>query len=410
MGHGHTPTVVRNAALVFIKPHAITEKTIALVKSHLESKGLEVVKDGRIEAATIDKNMLIDQHYYAIASKATILTPDKLPVPADKFKDTFGLEWSEALASGKAINAKQACEKLNLDASGLGKRWLEAKDKKLLVKFGGGFYCGKIDDWYVFNGFFMEMRNKYVAPGAAIHYFLAEWDPLDLSWTDFRGLVLGPTDPEQAPEDSLRGQIFSRWEDLGLSSKPNVGDNGVHASASPFEALSERMNWLGIKAEEDAFGQLLLHGGVTPGHIKDWALDPQVTYLSQGAQVKSSLYDALEDMDADRCLTQCQLIVGDAAGSVGKKTREEAIQLHDTGNILGKTIVDGYDSYSIKYFVEDPKNAGPIWEVTREQAKQDGEMAQETMWSARMLSDAEAQKVFSSGAASRRSPLTNRVP
>merc|ERR1712232_194599 len=107
MGHGHTPTVVRNAALVFIKPHAITEKTIALVKSHLESKGLEVVKDGRIEAATIDKDMLIDQHYYAIASKATILTPDKLPVPAEKFKETFGIEWSAALASGNAINAKR---------------------------------------------------------------------------------------------------------------------------------------------------------------------------------------------------------------------------------------------------------------------------------------------------------------
>ena len=26
--------------------------------------------------------------------------------------------------------------------------------------------------------------------------------------------------------------------------KPNTGDNGVHASASPFEALAERMNWV----------------------------------------------------------------------------------------------------------------------------------------------------------------------
>merc|ERR1712110_1053360 len=139
--------------------------------------------------------------------------------------------------------------------------------------------------------------------------------------------------------------------------------------------MGERMNWLGIKAEEDAFGQLLLHGGVTTDHIKEWALDPQVSYISQGETVKTSLYDALEDMDADRCLTQCQLIVGDSASCAKALKREDAIRLHDTGNILGKTIVDGYDSYSIKYFVEDPKSPGPVWEVTREQAKNDGEMA-----------------------------------
>ena len=49
------------------------------------------------------------------------------------------------------------------------------------------------------------------------------------------GQVLGPTDPSTAPPDSLRGQIMSGWEGLGLAAPPNTGDNGVHASASPFE-------------------------------------------------------------------------------------------------------------------------------------------------------------------------------
>ena len=31
------------------------------------------------------------------------------------------------------------------------------------------------------------------------------------------------------------GKILSDWETLGLSASPNVGENGVHASASPFE-------------------------------------------------------------------------------------------------------------------------------------------------------------------------------
>jgi 2,3-bisphosphoglycerate-dependent phosphoglycerate mutase len=307
---GHTPNQIHNTALVFIKPHAVTDATKALAKQHLLDAGITILKEGFINNDTIDKDMLIDKHYYAIASKATLLTPDQLPVPADKFQKKFDLDWQTVLASGKAVNAKQACEKLGVDAAGLGAKWLEAKKADLLVKFGGGFYCGKVGDLYVFNGFFMEMRNKYVAPGAGIYYFLAEWDPLDLAWSDFRGNVLGPTDPTAAPEGSLRGKIYKGWKELGLASEPNVGDNGVHASASPFEGLAERMNWLGVKVENDQFAGMLIAGGATTEDIQKWVLDPQVTYESHHKSVTKSLYDTLEDVDADRCVLLTEIIIG----------------------------------------------------------------------------------------------------
>jgi 2,3-bisphosphoglycerate-dependent phosphoglycerate mutase len=310
---GHTPNVVHNTGLIFIKPHAITDKVKDLAREHLVANGITILKEGFIDGATIDKDMLIDKHYYAIASKATLLTPDKLPVPADKFQKQFGVDWTATLNSGKAVNAKQACEKMGLDAAGLGAKWLDAKKAGNLVKFGGGFYCAKIDDLYIFNGFFMEMRDKYVAAGAGIYYFLAEWDPLDLAWGDFRALVLGPTDPTQAPESSLRGKIFLNWKELGLTKEPNVGDNGVHASASPFEGLAERMNWLGIKAEEDAFALMLMQGGATKEDIEKWVLDPQVTFESHHKNVTKSLYDTLEDVDADRCVVLAELIIGKRA-------------------------------------------------------------------------------------------------
>jgi hypothetical protein len=50
---------------------------------------------------------------------------------------------------------------------------------------------------------------------------------------------------------------------LGLAASPDTGDNGVHASASPFEALAERMNWLGATVETDLFGKALLDAGAT---------------------------------------------------------------------------------------------------------------------------------------------------
>ena len=122
------------------------------------------------------------------------------------------------------------------------------------MKFGGGFYCaelspgipGKAKKIYVFNGFFMSMRSKFVTPGTSIHYYVVDFDPATLSWSDFRGKVLGPTDPKLAPGDSLRGHMLKEWNALGLEYQPNVGDNCVHASASPFEGLAERMNWLKV--------------------------------------------------------------------------------------------------------------------------------------------------------------------
>jgi len=285
----------KNAAFVFIKPHANTKETRRLVHTTLENRGLRITKEGELTAETIDKDMLIDQHYYAIASKATLLKPKELPIPKDKFQKEFGLSWEDALQKGLVFNAMDACEYLKIDAAGLDKAWAPAKK----VKFGGGFYCGLVEvpgktPIYVFNGFFMQMRSAFVKPGTSIHYYVVEFEPSTLSWSDFRGKVLGPTDPKDAPSDSLRGKILSDWKSLGLAAVPNVGENGVHASASPFEGLAERMNWLKIPLEKDEFGVQLLKAGVPASTIKAWSVDPQVK--------GKSLFDQLEDSDADVCV------------------------------------------------------------------------------------------------------------
>jgi nucleoside diphosphate kinase len=300
--------MVKNSAFLFIKPHAVTDKVKALVADGLAKNDIKVVAEGALDAATIDKKMLIDNHYYAIASKATLLEPAELNVPAEKFQKKFGLGWQEALNKGLVYNAKQACEKLGLDAAGLDAEWAKCKKSGNLVKFGGGFYCGSIQGIYIFNGFFMAMRNKYVAPGTGIYYYVVEWESSKLSWEDFRGSVLGPTDPATGPEGCLRGLIYQNWEELGLSAQPNVGDNGVHASASPFEALAERMNWVGAKLEEDEFGAALLEAGISAKTIKAWSVDPQVTYGAASMPIKGSLFDALEDVDSDQCLALARMI------------------------------------------------------------------------------------------------------
>merc|ERR1719265_1077630 len=294
--------MVANCAFVFLKPLAVTDKMKELAKETLEKNNIKIVKEGRIDAADIDKKQLIDKHYYAIASKATLLTPDKLNVPADKFKEQFGLEWADVLKDEKAFNAKDACEKFGIDAGELDKMWGGAKKAGNLVKFGGGFYCAKLEKegkgpYYVFNGFFMTMRAGFVKPGAAIQYYVVDFDAATLSWADFRGKVLGPTDPADAPADSLRGGAYANWEKLGLAAQPNTGENCCHASASPFEGLCERMNWLGADAATDPWGAALIAAGVDLATINAWSLDPAVA--------GKSIWDQLEDSDSQACIDTC---------------------------------------------------------------------------------------------------------
>lgn len=272
-----------------------------MVRETLLSRGIEILSESDISGQTIDEKKLIDKHYYAIASKATILAADKIPVPEGKFEETFGEKWDDVLKEGRAANAMQACEKFGCNAEELDAAWQKAK----LVKFGGGFYCGLVSvkdqtPLYVFNAFFMVMRSKFVGD-VSIHCYEVQWEPSKLSWESFRGELLGPTDPNDGPVGSIRRTILDKYKELGLSSVPNKGDNGVHASASPFEGLAEKCNWLGASAESDNFGKALLDSGLTKKTIDEWSVDPRIT-LPGGE--KGSVFDAVEDLNVDDCLAK----------------------------------------------------------------------------------------------------------
>jgi hypothetical protein len=239
-----------------------------------------------------------------LASKATILLPKDIPVPKDKFYESFGEEWDLVLKEDRACNAMQALKKFDCTVDELNDTWQNSN----AIKFGGGFYCAKLQmkgkSFYVFNAFFMTMRSKFVTPPTlTIYCFEIEFHSQQLSWSKFRNEILGPTDPKDGPPSSLRRLIFDQYQALGLSSLPNKGDNGVHASASPFEGLCEKMNWLQRNIEQDPFGQALLKANISIEMIKQWSVDPQVKLPPDGTK-KGSIFDALEDLDAAECLTK----------------------------------------------------------------------------------------------------------
>ena len=67
------------------------------------------------------------------------------------------------------------------------------------------------------------------------------------------------------------------------------------------------MNWLGVRAEKDNWGKALLEV-VRMKQIKDWSIDPQVSYGSTLNPTNKSIFDTLEDMDAQECLDMCKTV------------------------------------------------------------------------------------------------------
>ena len=128
-----------NSAFVFVKPHACTPQTRTLVEEKLLNAGIDIVCQAEINGTEIDAKGLIDQHYYSIAAKATLLPTKEIPVPVDRFEQAFGESWESVLMENRACNALEACHRFQCTPLELNEAWQKVKS----VKFGGGFYCGR---------------------------------------------------------------------------------------------------------------------------------------------------------------------------------------------------------------------------------------------------------------------------
>ncbi len=307
-----------NIALIFIKPHAVKDEVKAFVSGEIVNRGLTVLCEGEMSAEDIESKGCIDKHYASIAKSAMETAPGDLDVTDEKKKEfmtKFGTEWDSALELGLIFNAKQAAEKLGsmegdelvpMSGSELDKLW--ASNSSARVKLAPGLYVENVNEdepMYVINGFYMAMREKYVT-GNGIYYYVVGWDSKSFSWEHFRANIIGATDPTVADAGSIRGKMLATWEEgLDLDRAPDVGDNGVHASAGPIEGLKERTVWLGYDAAEDPFGEKLISWtGGKAETIAPW-LDDAVVEESKNYGLKGKMFDLTEDKDTPWALMFC---------------------------------------------------------------------------------------------------------
>ena len=309
-------SLARNCAVVYLKPHANSPQMFSFLREYLRERQLRVTLEGSLEGQDMLAGGFIDKQYGDIARRAMLLKPEDLTLPSSsfiRFQKKFGMSWSVALEDDLLHNATDATEILQVNAEAMGHAWMECVSNGKMVKLGRGFYCGLIDTipnkppLFCINGFFMAMRAEYLADNASVHYFLVEWDNAAMSWSDFRKNVIGGTNPSFANETSLRSLMNARWEDLGLARPLDMMRNGLHASASAFEALVERSIWLGVALEADAYFGVNLFSSTVPANVlKEWAMNPMV--------YRKYVFDRMENKGSKQCLETAQELLNRSDG------------------------------------------------------------------------------------------------
>eukprot|EP00757_Euglenozoa_sp_SAG-D1_P005838 gene5838-2489_t len=263
-----------NTALMFLKPHvADNEVVMEFVKNLLAEKGITVIKEnGKLTGGDIASSKAIDLHYADIYAKAKKVHPKTLGTDSkmeDKFNTKYAARFGDKfdwqtlvngnVAGHTVVNVGDYLQQKNIDeANAIDEflpMWVAGADAGNLSKLAGGFYVVLVEDvadnyvWVV-NGFWYDMKRAYVAPAeeTKVNVLTVEWPEQGEvgtpDWAGFRDEVLGTTDPKDSPATTVRGHFYQ----LSLGDNPpvkdcNKGDNVCHASASPFEALRERLIW-----------------------------------------------------------------------------------------------------------------------------------------------------------------------
>ena len=296
----------RNAALLYVKPHANTPEVRTLVEDFLRNQGFIVSEEREINAQLIDKDLLVDKQYASIARMALFLSPKDYkfsPKSYIRFQKKFGTSWCEQIEKNNVCNAGEMLLRLEITQSQLSKAWNRCMQDGTYIKLEREVYCGYINTirdkppLFCINGFYLAMRAQYLTPKASIYCYTVEWEDDLMTWNTFQRDIIGATNPDMASENSLRDQLNHKWMELNVKGPLNIQNNGIHVSSSAFEAMVERSIWFqqSLKKDEN-FGKRLLSEGIPVQTLRDWSMNCIVR--------EARIFDHMLHLGADDCIAK----------------------------------------------------------------------------------------------------------
>ena len=346
----------KNAAFVYLKPHANKPSVRMAVSKLLIEKGFKIAEKGPVWSDTIISNSLFDKQYLSIAKRSMLQKPALMVLSSSaalKFKEKFGLHWHETIANGNIFNALDATEKLEIDFVTLSKLWRKAYSDDRMLRLAKGFHVAYITNEdqdkdkgiYCVNGFYQSMRKSYLQPDSSIYYMVVEWDEDGnadaMSWKTFRSDIIGCSDPSRAPSASVRKLIYQNWKKYGLKCAPDIEANGIHASGSAFEAAIQISNWLSKPVFDEPLFQKFMEANVPHPTSREWMSNPQIK--------GKSAFDHFEGLGFTECIDKAKELysyTNKTSRSVSLASRTAQSNIKKSGTLVGSRSVSPTSSVS----------------------------------------------------------------
>lgn len=236
----------KNELLFFFKPGCFTvqdvrhtQNIVEMAMTKLNAYNVSISGVLLLSGTRLDELGIMDRHYGYInklsKQASTILTEE------DFGKVQNSLEISSDFEEYLVLGGHEFLQKFDsYDDNNLDELWSSKKS----VKLRSGFYLQQyeIDNQkaILINGFHPGQLAYFTNPAHKIVLFLLH---SDTDWANLKWDLVGNTFPENAKEESIRGELFKHHDTYGLKNV-SIANNIVHLSAGPFEALFEINNFL----------------------------------------------------------------------------------------------------------------------------------------------------------------------
>lgn len=228
--------------LIFLKPELFfgnsenVQNSLTLVMKKMMQFDVQMTGIAVVSAEDLEMHGVMSAHYgyinFISNNASKIETEDK-----EKIAQMLGhtVDSLPQILGGHEILKKYP----NWTAAELDKFWFTKKSMRLR----GGFYFNEFNldgtPTVMINAFHPAQIEHFTTSGRHIVMFVGQ---SIRSFEDLRTNMIGDTYPEKSVPGSIRAELFANPKDYGQE-KVDIGNNGIHMSAGPFEALKEIYNF-----------------------------------------------------------------------------------------------------------------------------------------------------------------------
>ncbi len=295
-----------NQVILFTKPvHHLRadlspEELNQRAQNFLEAKGFRFVVSKKVTGADLKAHEIIKQHYLMYSAAACAEKVEVAAAAKKRFEIFFGRTWQDEVDAGRIVPMPRLLERPSLDVHQLFNYWRALYANRKTVKLQDGFIIGFIEALgvYAINAFYPSMEAIFYHPETVIYYHVAEFDPSQISWREFRQSVLGKTNASAADPESLRGKFY---RDYPVEFPDR--DNYVHGSAGPLEGFVERtIHEQDFEITTNPVGAYFAERGVTLQSFSQWRTNQSITTLG-------NLFDETEEKNTDEIFQILETLV-----------------------------------------------------------------------------------------------------